>query len=409
MDMRTYGCEWRSVLYGLMLLGLVACQNDDSLSKKDFLESQANSLFKDMPEIVIDKTSLSESETIPETSDASYGDYVESTQFARTVYITYTDDDVLIEGDTKGNVRNSGAHVTVSSTASEFVSYVLSGSSEDGSFKIYSSRKFCLTLNGLNLSNPQGAAINSQCGKTMYLISADGTENTLADGVEYTQTPRGEDEKGALFSEGQIVLSGTGALNVLAKGKNGICSDDYIRIRPNTNVYVNATKGHGIKAKDSLFINGGVINVEASADGAKAMNCSGKTYIFGGRTTLVTTGSTLIEGTDTTSCSALKSDGVLKITGGTLYAKSTGEGGKGINCDQNILFMGGKLVAEALGEREFAAPKAVKSDEELIVSDGDFNAWSKNSKVCDDKDGVITVEGLPAVNTQLKYKVIISY
>ena len=71
--------------------------------------------------------------------------------------------------------------------------------------------------------------------------------------------------------------------------------------------------------------------------------------------------------------------------------------------------MGGKLVAEALGEKEFAAPKAVKSDEELIVSDGDFNAWSKNSKACDDKDGVITVEGLPAVNTQLKYKVIISY
>ncbi|MGN0213394.1 MAG: carbohydrate-binding domain-containing protein, partial [Muribaculaceae bacterium] len=64
-------------------------------------------------------------------------------------------------------VSADGAHVTVNSTTSQEVKYRLTGSTTDGSFKIYGVVKYELTLDGVNITNPQGAAINSQCKKKM--------------------------------------------------------------------------------------------------------------------------------------------------------------------------------------------------------------------------------------------------
>ena len=97
--------------------------------------------------------------------------------------------------------------------------YELSGNTSDGFFKLYSASKQGITLNGLNLTNPNGAAINVQGptgtpnkGKRTFIVLK-GT-NTLADGTSYTGTPSDEDEKAVLFGEGQFVFSGTGSLEV---------------------------------------------------------------------------------------------------------------------------------------------------------------------------------------------------
>ena len=122
------------------------------------------------------------------------------------------------------NIAVDGDDVVVTSTTSEELEYVLSGASTDGMFKIYSDKKFKLTLNGLTLTNNDGPAINIQSGKKTTLTLADGTVNTLADGAKYTACGD-EDMKATLFSEGQIVVQGNGTLNVSGKKKHGICSD----------------------------------------------------------------------------------------------------------------------------------------------------------------------------------------
>ena len=80
------------------------------------------------------------------------------------------------------------------------------------------SSKQGITLNEVSLTNPNGAVINVQGptsapnkGKRTFIVLK-GT-NALADGTSYTDTPSTEDEKATLFSEGQLVFSGTGSIN----------------------------------------------------------------------------------------------------------------------------------------------------------------------------------------------------
>jgi len=60
------------------------------------------------------------------------------------------------------DITANGADVTITNTYLGEVSYNLSGTSADGSLKIYSDYKYELVLNGLTLTNIDGPAINSQ-------------------------------------------------------------------------------------------------------------------------------------------------------------------------------------------------------------------------------------------------------
>ena len=166
-------------------------------------------------DIVLDNSDLTEpAEVIPDDEDAlDFGDYVENTVWALTVRINFDGDSATVTGNPSTvMVEIDGAHVTVTSAAKR-VRYILTGTTPDGSIKFYSERKFQVQLAGVDITNPHGAAINNQCGKSFYLVLNGGTENTLRDGTEYTMV-EDEDQKAALFSEGQILVSGKGKLNV---------------------------------------------------------------------------------------------------------------------------------------------------------------------------------------------------
>ena len=115
----------------------------------------------------------------------------------------------------------NGNDVTIVYTGTEVVQYNLSGTTSDGFLKIYSARKQKIVLNNVNITNPYGAAINVQgslaspnSGKAVYMTVTGS--NSLTDGSSYTNTPSNEDEKGVLFAEGQIILSGSGSLSITA-------------------------------------------------------------------------------------------------------------------------------------------------------------------------------------------------
>ena len=343
-------------------------------------------------DIELDFSALEEgTETIQDDEDADdYGDYVENTDWSTTLTITFDGDTAMITG---GNsliaVTVEGAHVTVTSAAKK-ARYIISGSTDNGSLKFYSERKFQLQLNGVEITNPSGAAINNQCGKSLYLVVNAGTENTLRDGETYTMVDE-EDQKAALFSEGQILVSGKGLLNIYSVGKHCIASDDYIFVRPGCQLYMNSTSGHGIKAKDYVYIKGGVINMEIAADGAKGINCDSLIYITGGRTTIINTGTTRNEqdGT-TTGCAGVKSDYNITMTGGTLNIKCTGNDAKGINVAQPFLFKGGELNVVVTGEQTSVAPKGVKCDSDCTIQGGSFYSCALHGKALD-VDGTLTI------------------
>jgi len=357
-------------------------------------------------EIDLDFSSLDEpSESIPDDEDAvDYGDYVENTTWATTVRINLDGETATVTGNpTSVIVDINGAHVTITSVAKR-VRYIVTGTTSNGSLTFYSERKFQLQLNGVDITNPHGSAINNQCGKSFYLVLNEGTENTLRDGVEYTMV-EGEDQKAALFSEGQILVSGKGQLSIYSVGKHCMASDDYVFVRPGCKLYLNSTSGHGIKGKDYVHIKGGVINMEIAADGAKGINCDSLVYITGGRTTIINTGTTKLE-TDTvgniesTGCAGVKSDYNMTMTGGMLNIKCTGNDAKGINVAQPLLFTGGELNIVVTGKQNTVAPKGVKCDTDCTIGGGSFYSCAVNGKALD-VDGSLTIQdGYSSLNNE---------
>lgn len=342
-----------------------------------------------------------------------------------SIGIAFNGSSVTVTGDEKGYVSVSGADVTVKSSSNKFLQLVLSGSSNDGSLLIYSWRKLGVVLNNLTLTNPDGPAINNQCGKSFYITSAERTINTLTDGTTYATAPtnaKGDtiDQKATLFSEGQIYFNGTGTLNVNGNAKNGVASDDYVTILSSTiNIMVASTGSNGIKANDGMFIKGGNLTIDVSADGARGIKNDARTEISGGTTTINTHGDCKIETidgiTDTTSCAGIKSDSLFTMTAGTLAITSHGDGGKGINCSENIELNGGSMTVKTEGDNKIGKPKAVKSDTGIILRGGKFHAECKKSWACDngsdsdEPEDHLTIVGTPVSKTIGKRLVEVSF
>ncbi len=329
-------------------------------------------------DIALDRTALSEEETVPtdETAD-DYEDYLENNTFTNEVQITFNGNTASVSGEIDGvTVNVDNADVTVNSIVKN-VCLTVKGTTSDGFLKIYSEKKFELKLDGVSITNPDGAALNIQSKKRGYIVLADNTTNTLTDGTVYSDATDDEDMKACLFSEGKMLFSGNGSLDVYANCKAGIRSDDYVMFRPGVNIYVNATAGNGIKANDAIYIKGGVINVETSAAASKGLSSDGLVMIDGGRTTVITSGAGALDddGTDVSGCAGVKADSIFVMNGGELLCKSTGAGGKGISCDQTITVNGGTVKVITTGSQYVygkydTSAKGVKSDGAMYINGG---------------------------------------
>jgi hypothetical protein len=349
--------------------------SDSSTSDGDSDSSDSGSLSDDVTTFTfsLDESFLDESETIDEDDE----DYVENSSFESEIAIAYSGTSATITGEVDGvTVTTDGADVTVNSSTAG-VKYVLSGTASDGSFKIYSSKKYELDLDGVSITNSDGAAINSQSEKRAFIVIGEGTTNTLVDGSSY-DTADDEDEKGTIFSEGQIIFSGNGTLDITGNYKHGIASDDYLRFRPGNVINITASAGNGLKANDAVTIDGGVLNITVTSTAGKGISSDGSVDIKGGRATIFTSGGGEYDEdeSDATACAGVKADSTFTIEGGKLYVKSTGLGGKGISADQDMYFKGGEVGIITTGKiyqytsSITSSPKGIKGDSNITIDDG---------------------------------------
>ena len=349
-------------------------------------------------------------------------DNVANTTFARTVKVAFSGGGATVTGATADfTVVTDGAGVTITNNGSEAVIYELSGTSTDGYFKLYSTKKQEILLNGLTLTNKKGAAINNQSHKRTFVV-VKGT-NTLADGASYTQTPSDEDEKAAFFSEGQLVFSGDGTLTVNATGKAGITSDDYVRFMAAPTVKVTSSAGHGVRGKESIIVSDGTVDVNVSGTGKKGFSSDTLVYIGGGVTTIRTTGSAGEVDGELTGVAGIKADLRFEMVDGVLNVTSTGTGAKGISGDNVAYFKGGTVTVDVSGANygtsssgggfgpggghggwpgggqgsssssdNSVASKGIKFDGNLYISGGKVTAKSAKHEAIEAK-GVIQVTG----------------
>ena len=352
-------------------------------------------------------------ETSPESSgveiedESDSDDNVDNTNFDGTINIAFSGSDASVSGSVEGvTVEKSGARVTVTNSGDSKVKYVLSGSSSDGFFKLYSSKKQAIVLSNLTLSNTRGAAINNQSKKRTFVV-VEGT-NTLADGAvngsgDYPEQTSDEDMKAALFSEGQLIFSGGGSLKVTAQGKAGITSDDYVRFMTGCNVSVASSAGHGVRGKDAIIVSGGTINVslEAAATAKKCFSTDSLVYFGAGVTTLVNKASAGTVDGELTGAACIKADKLFVIQGGELSATASGKGGKGISGDANGYFEGGKVTVTVTGsnygssnsrEDNSVAAKGIKFDGNLEFSGSEVIASASSHEAIEAK-GTVYISG----------------
>ena len=364
---------------------------------------------------------------------------------------TVTDNLVKVEyGSTEakvyvaGNVAQyveptvSGAHVTIAQSNTDAVdddeiTYQLAGSTADGSLTLAGSYKCTVSLAGINLTNPGGAAINITNSKRIQISAKKGTVNTLADGT-------GGSQKACIYSKGQIQLQGNGTLNVTGNTKHAIKSASYISIK-NLTLNITSAAGDGISCEEyfqmksgtvsisgtaddgiqcdlggttstgettdhededtgNIYLEGGALSVTVTAAASKGIKAAGDMSISSGDITVKTTGNGAYDSdeSDAKGCAGLKSDGNMTIGGGTITLTSTGTGGKCIKADGTLTVNDGTVKATSSGSQykysssATASPKAIKADGGMVVNGGTVYAKSSSHEGIESK-GTLTITG----------------
>jgi len=249
----------------LALAIFTGCSSDDDV---DDYENE-NEIVETSESIIITDTNTSgTAEGDTDNTGFDEDDLVENATFVNTVQIVFSNTSANITNPVPDDVviTQDGADVTISSSISE-VAYEVSGTTTDGQLKIYSDKKLKLSLSDLSITNTDGPAINIQTSKTIFVI-LEGNNN-LTDASSYSNIPDDEDAKATFFSEGQLVFSGTGELNIEGNYKHGITSDDYVRVISGT-ITVTEAASDAIHTNDYIIVDGGTLNLTADSDG---MDC----------------------------------------------------------------------------------------------------------------------------------------
>lgn len=342
----------KNIMYAAMLFAsivITGCSSDDPISEmydnnsstptntNNGGSSAANASSSELLsfDINIDKT------TAEPTSTATAAYPEESDNFDKNSFVAIVNIDMSNPTSKEENgvtITVDGNDVVADHGSQEGICYVVTGTTNDGSLTINGKADFEIELNNADITNTRSTALDIESKYKAFLVLAGS--NRLTDG-----TTADDSHKGALFAKGKLLISGDGSLDVYGTYNNGIHGKSNIVIDKGVNLYVNSTANHGIKAGDDMYINGGIINVEVSAPGAKGINGDIDININGGRTTVVSTanGQWDDEDLETKASAGIACDSVFTMNDGEIYMKSTGSGGKGLKADWEAYINGGKV------------------------------------------------------------------
>lgn len=334
------------------------------------------------------------------------------------------------------DITLSGANVSITqsdlvseSTCGE-ITYILQGSSDNGSFTLTGSYKASIDLNGLTLTNPKGAAIDIQNGKRISLSAKSGTVNSLTDGPG--------SQKAALYCKGHLELKGKGSLTVCGKQAHAISAKEYITVKNltlditgaakdgiNCNQYftlesgsvsISDTGDDGIQVsfKDdtdresedtgSATLAGGILVIDIARGAAsKGIKADGDITLSGGDITIrsACNGTWDSSKSKTKASACIGADGDITLDGGTLKLTASGSGGKGISCDGIFTSNGGKLSittsggmlvysngslshnytgsSDRIASDNKSSAKGIKADSGMVINDGQITVYTSTN------------------------------
>lgn len=273
---------------------------------------------------------------------------------------------ITLSGAT-ATVSGSGAYANGGSvTIASAGYYDVTGTLTDGSLMVDAGKnaKVFLRLNGVTITCSDDAAIRVNQADKVFLTLAEGTENTVTSGENYSEAALADKTDGAIFAHDDLTINGSGALTVTAAYKHGIAANDSLRI---TGGKITVTApADTVHVNDSLHITGAAITLSAGDD---AIHSDTSVAILGGSITvntcnegieapeiLIEDGAVTVTSTDDgiNACGTETSDGSLPgvtISGGTVtLLNPSGRDADGIDSNGNIDINGGLVYISLVGD-----------------------------------------------------------
>ena len=255
-----------------------------------------------------------------------------------------------VNGSTYIELGNEDVRITKAGT------YILEGTLKDASIivEVSENDKVQLVLDGVTIESGDFAGIYIAEADEVTITLAEGTVNTIGDSGSYTQIDSNSVDA-LIFSKADLVINGSGTLNL------------------------GSDVNHGIVSKDDLIIAGGTYNIDVAGQGLSGKDClkisDGEFHIVSGK-------------------DALKSDnsededrGYIYITGGTFDISS---GADGIYGYRLVRIEDGDLTIRTTGSSSEDSYKAIKSDLKIEISGGNFVIDSADDGIHSDADILIS-------------------
>ena len=289
---------------------------------------------------------------------------------ANAVSFIFSDTSITATGGSNTGYKINGTKLTLSGAGT----YILSGTCSNGSVKVEKgTTDVTLVLKGLSLTSTDTAPIVCAKSSHVTILAEAGSVNTLTDTAQNNDEthPENTNAENAVIKckdGSQVTLGGSGTLNLVAKGKNGIKSgvttesegEAWLLIR-DLKLNIDAAVNDGINAEQLLTIESGSITVSAISDGVHcdlvmnigAADTEGPTItvtkcsegleaanlnIFSGKITVHAQDDCLNAANSDLSRYAF----TLNISGGTLLLDTTG--GDGIDSNGTLTISGGTTV-----------------------------------------------------------------
>ncbi|MBQ9210553.1 MAG: carbohydrate-binding domain-containing protein [Clostridia bacterium] len=196
---------------------------------------------------------------------------------------------ISLEGESI-HISGNGAYVLDGDVIiSQTGKYVISGALQDGSIIVRAKKnsKVWLLFNGVEINCSDDACLRVDQADKVFLTLADGTENSLVSGADYSETALADGTNGVIYAHDDLTINGSGTLTITAAYR------------------------HGLVAKDDLVITGGTLSITAPQDGIHV----NETFSFTEASLTITAGD-----------DAIHADDQINILGGSLLITDCYEG-----------------------------------------------------------------------------------
>lgn len=312
-----------------------------------------------------------------------------------TAAVTYTGTEIQFSDSGITSAASDGVEIDGTAlTIKESGAYLLSGTCADGCIKVKKGTTgVTLVLSGLTLTSETTAPIICAKSTEVSIVAAANTENALTDTENNNTDDGGAEAENAVIKckDGSTVtLCGTGTLNVIANGKNGIKSgastesegDASLTIRELT-LNITAPVNDAVNAEAALNVESGTLTIAAGDD---ALHCDNAMNIG----TESTAGPSI---TITTCCEGLEG-GAVNIYSGDVSIAATDDCINAANpslsgYSDTLNISGGTVVAYTTSGDGF------DSNGDITISGGTVAVWTANAADNSplDADGTVTISG----------------